>query len=73
MADRSAIPFSTTMSRVFDFRREKAHSFLHNGVHIFRLKLRLGRPDGPEKLTDDGIEPGDFRAANVDRFLKFFA
>ena len=52
---------------ILDFRREKAHRFFHDRVHIFRMQHWLRGPDGLEKLRHDRIEPCDFRAGNGDR------
>src|SRR5438874_3376300 len=57
----------------FDFGGEETHRFLHNAIDIFRPKLWTGGPDGPEELTDDGIQPVNFTAADVDGVLEFFA
>src|SRR5690242_11022966 len=57
----------------FDLGGKETHRFLHNAVDIFWPKLWTGGPDGPEELTDDGIEPDNFPTADVNGVLEFFA
>ena len=56
---------------VLNFGSEKAHRFLNDRVHIFRMEPRLRRPDRTQKLGDNGIKAADFGTGNIDRLLKF--
>ena len=51
---------------ILNFWREKAHCFIDNRVHAFRMQLRLGRPNRAQELRDDGIEPAYLGAGDVD-------
>src|SRR5436309_5279864 len=57
----------------FDLGRKKMYRFLDDVVDAFRPELWAGGPDGAKELADDGIEPVNFTAADVDGMLEFVA
>ena len=60
MASRAAVPAARPRCRGLRFPApKKAHRFIDNRVHVFRMQLRLRRPDGAQELRDDGIEARD--------------